>query len=412
MFLILTYFFFPFLMLLFFNSASERVYLPINIMLMTAFLNRVIKRGMVRRDELLLVLYIFGFLLVVGISSLHTGQSPLPNMYFFRNMFFNLFFLPLIMDLEKPQAQRVLKILLAVITFQAVLCFIQYQSPFVSKIFTIETIERDGLAERRLDYGMEGANLVTGTLLSMANVASVLTIFVLFIIVTINRVKVRQYLFLTILGLSAIVLTGVRSPLAALLLVLVFLLAKRKPILTICIGVGMVFLYGFFSEEITVLSQLASSRAFGFENPIFRMAGLLTVFEQSDSSGLLTFGRTIDLVNQYQLLTPFGNSTNLLIGDYDSPTDAFFVLMMIDYGWVIVVLLLLPYIYLLIKVRASCPKNIFSFGALGLLLLLIQTIVDEGLWYNVANFVFVLILGLQIAINKNDEHSHTGLRIG
>lgn len=407
-----SYFFFPLFMLVYFNSDSERVDLPINIMLLLTFLVTIVKKNAINKKELILVIYIPVFLILVALFSLHTSQSPVPNVYFFRNLFFNLMLFPLLVDLKKTDAQWVMTVVGVIILIQILLSFLQYQIPSISKAFTIETVETNGIAKRRLGYGLDGANLVTGTLLSMANLASILTIFILFLTLTIKKNKFLFNGLFIIIGLIAIIFTGVRSPLGALILVLGLFLVAKRPLIALIFGLALFALYGLFSEEIMILSELASNRTFGFENPFLRMAGLLSVFQQSDSTGLLTFGRTVNLYLEYDIATWIGNATDLLIGGYDSPTDAFLILLIIDYGWIVLLMLLLPYFVIIKNVNNNCPREIFVFAVLCFIMLLTQTIVDEGLWYNVANFLFVLILGLQIAIHKNEEHNHIGLRAG
>ncbi len=229
----------------------------------------------------------------------------------------------------------------------------------------------------------------------MSNMMAIMALMLMFYF---NEFRYRFWIVLLILlCLGAVVLTGVRSSLGTFLVIVVIYAAWKRPLVLFLSLIPLFFVYQVFQEYIPLLGQLASNRAVGFDNPILRLAGLFALLNSTDSDQLLTIGRSIDLISQFDLSLPFGNGTNLSYEGYDSPSDAYLILLIIDYGWVVFVLLLLPYFLIIHTIRKIAGWDHAIKALLVLLALLILSLVDEGLWYPTGNFIFVIFSGLVAA---------------
>ncbi len=397
------YFFLPITSYFILPSVAYRIFFPINIAILVLFILHNFNGKGVSHFDLGVVFYIPIFLLTVGIASASTGQNVIQDIYFFRNHFFNLLIFSLVYSLKRKEAISLAKIVCLCFFVELVLGVAQSQSESISELFEFDYVLKDGINQARLNYE-EGAKIVTGTFLAMSNMSNALVFFAVILIMYFKEIEnnILTVIFI-LLSIVVVALSGIRSSLGAFLIITALFVAYKKPFLLLVLLVPVFFIYQIFAEEISILGQLASNNTFGFSNPLLRLAGLLSIFNSTDSDQLLTFGRTIDLASQYDLSMPFGNGTNLTYEGYDSPTDAYLMTMLVDYGWVIFLLLIFPYLGILFLLAKSASRNDAIKMGLSLLLLIILTTVDEGLWYQVANFLFVLTCGLVMAIGKKSK---------
>ena len=219
-----------------------------------------------------------------------------------------------------------------------------------------------------------------------------------------NKIFISIIVFLAI---TAVMLTGIRSAAIALifgLLMTVWFKDKKIFFMTILASVAAFFIY---SEVLSKLAFLAAERAVTIESPLQRLAGLFLFFTDNPSPrGLLTFQRTMDLLMNVQSVPWFGIGERLVFGEYDSYTDAFLVILILDFGIIGFALLLTPYIYILWLVKKYCPYHKVVLCQTLFLMLILQTIVDEGLFYNVNNAVFIAICGYLIKFYKDKNFNN------
>lgn len=409
---ILLYFFLPVVSFYLFPSVAYRIFFPINIAVLTLFGVSLLKEAKLSSFNLSLLIFVPLFFLTIGLASLYTGQNVVTDIYFFRNHFFNLFLFSSVCLLDRKSLKMVLAVILGIVFFEAFLGFLQSQNQSISDAFKFDYLVKDGLSVSRFNYGDEVAKIVTGTLLAMSNVTNFLAVSILVMILYFDSFKSKKFILVCIvLALTTIVFSGIRSSLGALLIMVFVYALYHKPIFFFISLIPLFILFQMFQEYIEILGQLASYQAFGFDNPVLRLAGLFSVINSTDSEQLMTFGRTIDLASQYDLSLPFGNGTNISYENYDSPTDAYLMTMIVDYGWFVLMLLVIPYFGMIYLIYIKTSKSHAIKALIVLSLLLILTTVDEGLWYQVCNFVFILYCGMVVsAFSKNPVHKGTKSR--
>jgi hypothetical protein len=291
---------------------------------------------------------------------------------------------------------------------QTTLGILQYFFVPVSNFFKVMEYLKDGEMVRQLDPNFKDQKIVTGTLWAMANYGVVVSSLLLYFFnqLVFDKVKGNKIGVSILVGLAAVtvLLTGIRSAAISLifgLMMIIWFKDKKVFFITILMSLVTFFLY---AEILSKFAFLAAERAVSIESPLQRLAGLFLFFTDNPSpKGLLTFQRTMDLVMNIDSVPWFGIGERLVFGEYDSYTDAFLVILILDFGIIGFTLLLTPYVYILRLVRKYCPYHKVVLCQTLFLVLILQTIVDQGLFYNVNNAIFIIICGYLIKKYKGTE---------
>jgi hypothetical protein len=353
------------------------------------------------------ILILFSYLYLL---SIFWGYEVWDYLNFVRNYFFNILLLIIFFSTRDKRAVNtnlLLKIIIILTLIEVFLGLAQYLNRSIADYFKITSYYRFGEVVERLDFVFRNQKLVTGTLLSMGNysyfvVDTVLLLFALKYFKIFNFSKNIYYLLF--LSLIVVVFAGIKAPLFAFIVGVFLILWYKEKKYAIIIGIAFYFLFFFYLSVVQPLLQYSISAKGGaslIENPLDRIIGLFAI---SDSYYLqqTTFGRTMFLAEDSFNNLLIGSGVGVIFTEY-SFTDAYLMVIVLEFGVIGLLLLLFPYIYTLWLLKKKTPLQIYKIGKLLFVTILIQTIVDQGLWAWFTNIQFILFIMILFRLGKKNE---------
>lgn len=394
----------------------EKLYLPlahtsvtfINIGILLFSLVLIFKNNLLTKkifnyvalSLLILVIYIF-------ISSSFRGHDFYTHIYFFRNFYFNLFLFSVLVSISNRNLDFDFeKFFFCIFGIQIVLALLQFNIYTISDFFKVTHVQKGGELVQRMDENFFHVKVVTGSLWSMGNFGNLMSILVVYFFgqlllppkyVPFKLGKNKLTFFVTLLGIFSVLLTGIRASLLSMAFGILFLLWLKSKRYFLGTLMGLIVSYISYSEIISKFAAGAAERSVGVESPFQRLSGIFVLFGESNSpDDYLTFGRTLELLDDFLQEPVFGVGSNFLFGDYESITDALLALMLFDLGTVGLLIIFLPYFFVLRYLWKYLPEEVFSILFVIFLMLCMQTVVDQGLFYLIANFVFLILCAYNI----------------
>lgn len=358
------------------------------------------------KTNILFFIYILFFFLYLTILAVYNNHDIFGYIYYVRNYFFN-FLLFIIYLSVKPKkyinAKYFITVIVIVTFIQSALGILQFINPEIADFFTIREYSRNEQIIQRFGTTLAGQKLITGTFSQMQDVSSFIMVNIIFILALISfkifKLDIRK-LGLLIITVAAMIVIGVRAPFIGLLLGIgAILWFKNKRIFAI-VSIGSLIFAPLYIKVIEPNIAFALSQAgiANFEDPISRLYGIFAVFKP-EYLELTSISRTYYL-SQFIFQNPvFGSGPGIIFTDY-SFSDAFLTLWVVETGFLGLLFLLFPYLYILNQIRKSNYKVFFKTALIILLVALSQSITNEGLWTLFTNIQVIFMFMVLIRINN------------
>jgi hypothetical protein len=380
----------------------------LNFAIVLLFIFSVIKKPTLIKSKhlLFIILSIGAFFIYLYLLAYYRGHNPIEYILFFRNYYFMfLLFVLFMKDINKKNIDITIhfKILLTILIFQSVISIAQYVDKGIADYFVIMEYERLGEIQDRISRSFEGKKLITGTLMSMHNVSVFIYCNIIFLyLVYLKKIfPLEKYRFkiLIFIGLIVMVLTGIRAPIMGLFVTITLWYWYSNKI-KFSIAFVLILLVGPLIFEVVypyMEYALTHEGSTNIESPLERIAGVLAIFDSNKIQDS-TVSRTIFLSSMFIMNPIFGTGPQILFSDY-SISDAHLILQFVEFGMIGVLLLILPYIYLLYLVNKNCNKKSYVIMIIIFLSYLAQSVVNEGLWTPFGNAQFFYMLMVIMSIN-------------
>lgn len=315
------------------------------------------------------------------------------------------------LDIQKEDYQQFLKFITTLLIINIIVGLIQYFLPanIYHYLFPEVYYERYGSFRSFTDKFYKEFGLIKGTFLRMndfANYIVILSIVILVSIKHLNIIKIsNKYLsILMILSLLVVFLSGNRISLVSFLFGIFFFYSIKRKINFIfgtLIIIGSIF---FYSTIIPLIRGYIIS-SFDISGTPFERVFFLLDYDLNYLFNNSTLFLSIILIPFFSSNILFG-AGNLFKGGYSlitpqsgNTTDATFLLTLAEYGVIGFVFMILPYIYLLIKVYKLGSKE-YKFLIILFMVLCVQMITDAGLFMLEGSFLFFTIASFMIKLKQ------------
>ena len=344
------------------------------------------------------------YLILLALTRHHEYQSYL---HFIRNFFFNFLLLILFLNISGKNEKNIhfyINFIIFIFTLQILIGFAQYFSPSISDFFKITEYQRFGEYLPRLDNILTSQKIVTGSLLGMANYALFIVVLIVFAfslkVYKLNMINSKINLLLLLAAILIVIFTGIRAPIISLIIGISIILWFKNKLISVTFVILFFYTSIYLSEILNsqiIYATTANKGGAMVESPIQRLAGIFAIFDNTNI-GYTTLRRTLDLFNEFLVNPIFGSGTGLIFSGY-SFTDAFLLIINLEFGILFFILLMFPYIYTLRLMKKKCHPIISKIGWILLLTILSQSIVDQGLWSPYQNILFFFLIMILFRIN-------------
>ncbi len=342
----------------------------------------------------------------IGVLLLLRENSKIESLYFIRNYFFNIVLFLLFITNDKIVSNKrnyFLKFLSILLLTQIILGVSQYYFAQVANYFKIDDYLWKGDIINTLGVNAKEQNVVIGTLERMGILGNTIAVMITFLSGYYLATKKINFniLFLIILSLILVGLTSIRTSFFTIILgLLLNLWFYKKKYFIAFFSISIIILVTYFTQ-IQYLGVIGIENSSNFENPIYRLFGIFYLL--SDPTNI-TLG-TITVARSLQLLPAFFDNPLFGVGLYfskgyigiDSISDAFLLFHIVEYGLIGFIILLLPYFYTLFLIK---KKSIEAFKIMFsvFIVLVFQTITDNGIFMPLTNGLFFIFGGFVISI--------------
>ncbi|MEQ8523506.1 hypothetical protein [Gracilimonas sp.] len=339
------------------------------------------------------------------VLAVYRGDDPIIYIDYVKNYFFNFLLFTIFLServKKKYQVSTYVNFIVVLTLIQALLGLLQYYIPEISDFFKIVTYERYGKTELAIAQQFKSEQVVTGTLLAMQNLSSFLLLNIIFLgcIKYFKIYKIGNSVYWVIIfSIATMLLTGVRAPLLGLFISFFAILWFANKKLFLFTTVIAFVVLPILVTSISSLIEYSTTAAAGnnFENPLIRILGIFAIFD-SNLLGNTTLSRSMELI-QYLFQNPiFGFGPGFIFSGY-SFSDAFLILLTIEFGLLGVFILILPYIITLKIIKKKCTEKEYTVSVILFITALSQSIVNEGLWTWYTNLQFFLMMMLLLRVN-------------
>lgn len=302
-----------------------------------------------------------------------------------------------IMSSRKNINKRSVDCFIALVTF--VLAFLgvaQFFFPFVAEFFVIDLADfgynkpKSALPVFKNVVGLSPSTTTYG------NLMAVLLTYVVSVRKNILKncsyrlMKSIAFYTALLVGIFAIVLTGVRTSVVSFLLGMVLLAlyandrgVKRALFFFI---ITIVFIW---QSLLSIVGSYNEAKE-GFSNPIGRTLQLISFVNSSETNNRSTFSLTVDSFDEFMKNPIFGTGDEMKWLQYFSVSDAFLIYHAIQLGLFGLLILFFPYFLVL---ENKIVLIIF-------VVLVLQTITDTGIFTNDSNLVFWIIAALNCTVSE------------
>lgn len=407
------YFIFTFLLLKLQFTYAPMIGTVCNILVLLAFLYRYLRTNITGVEKnyviklSLIILITFTYMFILSASR---NVPSLTYIFFIRNFFYGflLFFLFLYVKDKQLISDKIVKILWLMLAIQVILALLQMLDSGFLDFFKIKSFGWKG--EIRTQLGNEfNQKLVLGSLLKTTNFAVVISILTVYLFSRYLILYERSLLKLIILivAILLVFLSGIRNGAITIVLgIFLVLWIKNKKTAIIYIGLS-IMLIATFKIVLINAAHIALNNAGNFETPFQRIFGLFVFLDDSFviEQGTVTLFRSKSLIPEILKNPLFGPGKHFLSfgGGYsgiESVSDAYLLFLIAEFGILGITILLLPYLFVLKILRKSNAHFYYKITLIIFILLVVQTIVDQGLFLPLNNFIFFIIGGISfLAIN-------------
>ena len=353
--------------------------------------------------------------------------DPIIYLKFIRNRFlFLIIFFFLIFESGNIKKNMVINSILFILFIEAGIGLLQYfgprelfdffiMSPYVNSSGNIIQL----VAEKNVNLG----TVETGTLGRInyfANIVSLLTVYMIFVLFNTKEINKKRKMLIAVaisIGITAIILSGVKTSVVSLVIGLFLVIFFKNriagfAIITVCVVLLSVYshsLYirGFESVETITKNKKVST----FTDPMERLTSLFVLLQDPsnlDNKTSLTFRRTFALAPYFPDSPLIGSDRYWKSGYgecyHGSPTfsasDAFLMFTLVEFGLIGTIIFLLPYFLTISIVKKYGNKNAYVMISIILSILIMQTVTDVGLFHRTANMLFFMFAGVEINLSR------------
>lgn len=395
--------------------------LALLFLLITTNLTNVIKYAFFRKTIIKLVVIVIALILVISIASFTNDYNTFKGLLFFRNEFWGVLLFSFIACTKIPQI-NINRILLFIITTQFVLVILQlFGGSAISKLFLLIEFENnkgimiEGTTASVVEMTVEsGGYLLTGSFCKITKLANFMALFITFWTGYRMSKNKKFYLLDFIVIISSfivIILSGVRAPLVSGLIGFVMSFTFVVPnkvrnfrFLLICIGIILVTL-----PTLMVLgkSSIISGANYGDgANRILSIFGVLSNWDNLNTSNSYTLGRSIYMLQFVSWQTvlfgtgiyninPMGYGVGLA-----SISDCMLVFVIAEYGIIVLALCLMIYQQAIVEIKRVCDIRDYRTILVLFIVIIIQTIVDPGIFDTLTKYMFYILCALVLQESK------------
>lgn len=360
-------------------------------------------------------LIILPFLLLLYLSSLFNNYDFVSAIMYFRSYFWPFLLFVLILSLSNGNI-RIERVLLFIVIIQILFCIIQYVGGNdVKNMFAIHYYMRNGeIVNFMSDSVYTKSNyLIVGTLGHVTRLATFLSWYIVYYFmkkVTNDSFNIYS-LVIIVFSIFCILLSGVRAPfvicVCGLLVCYVIFntnISKTIAKLFLISGIAIItlpLLINIGKEQITKVGG-------SYENGFYRsltVFGVLGEFTEGEVKHQYTTKRSIYLS---QFLTPrsFIIGTGTYMKDekgygtgISSISDTQLLFILVEFGIFIFILCLMPYIISIREIKKTSPPQLYKVFILFFSVILLQTLVDQGIFDTLTSFMFFIICGCEVNNN-------------
>jgi len=386
------------------------------ILLITLLFSSIFKRSAENHAEryfLAILFIIFVFIINVLISSLVTQNNLGNYIEYFKNYYWT--WIIFYAALKTGKEIRLAPWFNRIIFLQVLIGIIQYAGPIeLSRWFSIIEFEKDGAIVQRVSASIADtdAKLVVGTFGKITLLADYLSAFLAYYLgrMIIKRQKIRIVNYVFIGGiLATIFFTGVRTALVAFLvgMIVTFIIIKNYKTI-IFILTCILFYVTVFPALARIGNEIIVERKAGsVVNPFLRSVAVFGVIDnvtRLNMDNSLTLKRSIYISKFITWDTFLWGNGIMQRGGYEegisSPSDAQILFIIAEYGAIAFILVLAPYILALWRVSRCGDRANTSVLLVSFIAILVHTVTDPGLFWNVEGIMFFSIAGSMLIKKK------------
>ncbi len=339
------------------------------------------------------------FLLYISITSLIRGSIiemlDLSKFYFFGSFLFLL----IISSKKSLNVHKINQLIVLSTIILSYLGLFQYFTPSSVEFFMVD------LSKFGYDVGdIDRFRRVIGLYFHPAhygNLLSMLLLYTICLTIKNDKLKIPSLILYSgiIIGFISILFTGIRTSLVSFIVGILFLMifSKNKKLL-LAISFSVILLFLFWESITLIRDSYKDSEA--FSNSLGRTLQLSSHLESKSVTTESTFRLTVFALDDFLKSPLIGSGDEMLWLQAFSVSDAQLFYLLVQFGIIGVFIIFYPYIFIL-SIKSN--PNI-KFITVFLIVLLVQTLNDTGIFYPPANFSFWIIAAIMIKdSNANTE---------
>lgn len=352
-----------------------------------------------------LILIIITLLLVIGVESVINDYNIIKGFLYFRNYFWG-FLLYIILATLPNKKLYFENILLAYIILQVGLSFLQYfLDPSFGRAFMISEFIKNGRVQTMTaeEFIMTSEHLVVGSLEKITRLGNFLALYLTY---KIGRIIIERktsnlpYILFFILIFIVIIFTGVRASLltsiAGTILCIIIIRNRWDKAFykSLFISIILIVILPSLIEFGTHLAR----EGVGYNQASLRGLTAFSLFGNDEAGGgIYTLGRSEYLMNFLNFRTffvgsgiymnnPMGYGTGI-----SSISDVQLVFIIVEFGIIPFLLCLTIYMYPIYQFKRYDDINTMKLFSILFLIIVLQTIVDLGLFDSLISYIFFLL---------------------
>ena len=349
-------------------------------------------RQMLRAKEFVILLFLqILFLIFLLFSSSFRGD--LDYMFDFTKFyFFGLFFIPLILYSSHTFSLISLNRFIFIFTFLlSLIGILQFLFPVTESLFYVDLSE---LGYNQTD-NIAAFSRVSGISLRPSHYGNLLAVLLIYCIGTGNSlIVVSKFFFriLVIFGILALVFTGVKTSIASFIFGFVLLaLMRRSSTFLLYLVIGGICMALFWNVIVEIGVNYSAKD--GFSNAIGRSFRFFAILDSDSLGDDSTVSLTMMSLGHFVSAPFFGSAATMTWLRDLSITDAYLIYHFIQFGIIGMTILLYPYFRFIFAMESR--ENFVLLFTL-ILVILLQTITDPGLFHIPTNLVLCCFIAIRL----------------
>lgn len=399
------------------NMYQYQGFIPISLIGLLFFLNirQLLRRKLFSMITIRLIVIVLSLVFIIIINSKINNYDTIKGLLFFRNFFWAAILFAIIISVGRIKVDLP-KILFIIFITQVVLVVIQYfGGSSMSKPFLLVEYEKNGMiqsatSESVINASIEAGNyLLVGSLGKITRLSNFLSLFVTYwtgyVMLKYSKLRIIDWVVI-IISISIIVLSGVRASFISAIVgcVLSYFIinnTSKKKILLIITTLFIILLL----PELVKIGNVASIEGINYGETFQRSMSIFSILgnmDSLDSTNTYTLGHSLYLL-QYLNIESFlfgtGIYTNNPLGygaGVASFSDCMLIFIIVEYGIIAFLLCIAPYILVIHHVKKFANKEELKWIIVLFFIIVLQTIVDQGMFDMLTSYCFYIICALFI----------------